>query len=105
MYRVLCTITANTQQIAKTLKPQYGLDGRTFYKLDYDVVLLFGLTELQAHVSWKYRVRIFLVGSCSPIHFSSYRGRRKGKMCVNFSPSKSHRYGRGPARIIYAQHL
>ncbi|KAK0434093.1 hypothetical protein EV421DRAFT_1841511 [Armillaria borealis] len=71
MYNVLCTVTANTQQATKTLKPQYRPDGRTFYKLDYDVVLLFGLTELQAYVSWKHK------------------GKEK----------------RGPARIIYAQHL
>ncbi|KAK0212127.1 hypothetical protein DFS33DRAFT_1389182 [Desarmillaria ectypa] len=50
MYKILYTITANTQQAAKTLKPQRGRNGRTFYKLDYDVVLLFGLTELQACV-------------------------------------------------------
>ncbi|SJL14053.1 uncharacterized protein ARMOST_17506 [Armillaria ostoyae] len=56
MYNVLCTVTANTQQATKTLKPQYRPgDGRTFYKLDYDVVLLFGLTELQAYVSWKHK--------------------------------------------------
>ncbi|PBK62372.1 hypothetical protein ARMSODRAFT_604136 [Armillaria solidipes] len=55
MYEVLCTVTANTQQATKTLKPQHRPDGRTFYKLDYDVVLLFGLTELQAYVSWKHK--------------------------------------------------
>ncbi|KAK0209578.1 hypothetical protein IW262DRAFT_1417657 [Armillaria fumosa] len=55
MYKVLCTITANTRQAAKSIKPQSGPGGRTFYKFDYDVVLLFGLTELQAYVSWNYR--------------------------------------------------
>ncbi|KAG7450059.1 uncharacterized protein BT62DRAFT_928843 [Guyanagaster necrorhizus] len=71
MYKVLCTITANTHQAIKTLKPQRGQDGRTFYKLDYDVVLLFGLTELRAYVSWMHK------------------GKEK----------------RGPARIVYTQHL
>lgn len=30
--------------------------GEVHYQLDYDVILLFGLTELQAHLAWKSKV-------------------------------------------------
>ncbi|KAK0448968.1 uncharacterized protein EV420DRAFT_1750858 [Desarmillaria tabescens] len=85
---VLCTITADTQQAAKTLKPQRGPDGRIFYRLDYDVVLLFGLTELQAYC--------VLEG----------REKRQDEFSFHSESLRSHRYyRRGPARIIYSQHL
>ncbi|KAK0471607.1 hypothetical protein IW261DRAFT_1405758 [Armillaria novae-zelandiae] len=86
MYKVLCTITANTQQAAKTIKPQIGPGKRTFYQLDYDVVLLFGLTELQAYVSWNHRVCIFIITSCSHFYFGHYRGKRRGKFDFPFAP-------------------
>ncbi len=31
--------------------------GGSFYRLDYNTVLLFGLTELKAHIAWKENVR------------------------------------------------
>jgi len=34
------------------MKPHRGLGGGQFYKQDFCVVLLFGLTELKAHISW-----------------------------------------------------
>ncbi|KAK0434107.1 hypothetical protein EV421DRAFT_1909608 [Armillaria borealis] len=55
MYKVLCRVTANTRAAAKTLELQRRPDGETFYKLDYELVLIFGLTELQAYVSWKHK--------------------------------------------------
>ncbi|KAK0434111.1 hypothetical protein EV421DRAFT_1717855 [Armillaria borealis] len=55
MYRVLCSITADTREAARTLELQHRPDGKVFYKLEYDVVLLFGYTELKAFVSWKYK--------------------------------------------------
>ena len=30
--------------------------GQVYYLLDYDVIVLFGLTELQAHLAWKSKV-------------------------------------------------
>ncbi|KAF8805123.1 hypothetical protein BYT27DRAFT_7243303 [Phlegmacium glaucopus] len=51
-YTELCTIEADLSRV-----PQYPLQkagGRgTFYRIDYEMVLLFGLTELKAHVAWK----------------------------------------------------
>lgn len=58
MYKVLCRVTANTRAAAKTLELQRRPNGETFYKLDYELVLIFGLTELQAYVSWKHKVSV-----------------------------------------------
>ena len=30
--------------------------GQFYYELDYDVIILFGLTEIQAYLEWKTRV-------------------------------------------------
>ncbi|KAJ6528778.1 hypothetical protein DFH09DRAFT_1327598 [Mycena vulgaris] len=50
-YSVLCTIRADTSQAAKTLKRREGARG-VYYRLDTDVVLSFGLTELKAQIAW-----------------------------------------------------
>ncbi|KAJ6626671.1 hypothetical protein B0H10DRAFT_1998098 [Mycena sp. CBHHK59/15] len=50
-YSVVCTVHADTSQIANTLKPCVGLR-RIYYRLNIDVVLSFGLTELKAQISW-----------------------------------------------------
>jgi len=52
MFSTLCTVTADTRQMANLLQPHYGMDGVLYYRLDYKVVLLFGLTELKAQISW-----------------------------------------------------
>ncbi|KAK0448949.1 uncharacterized protein EV420DRAFT_1566344, partial [Desarmillaria tabescens] len=53
MYSILCSITADTREAAKRLKLQRRPDGKSFFKLTYDVVLLFGKTELKAQICWK----------------------------------------------------
>ncbi|KAJ7755461.1 hypothetical protein B0H16DRAFT_715359 [Mycena metata] len=50
-FPVLCTINADTSEMAKTLEPQQGQSG-TYYRIDFDVVLSFGLTELKAQIAW-----------------------------------------------------
>ncbi|KAF7362769.1 hypothetical protein MVEN_00626600 [Mycena venus] len=50
-YRVLCTVYADTSKIAKTLQRKMGLNG-AYYRLEIDVVLSFGLTELKAQIAW-----------------------------------------------------
>ena len=48
--------------MAKGLSRSDGVDGFEFYKMDYKVVMLFGLTELAAQISWVENVgRLFLV--------------------------------------------
>ncbi|KAK0434116.1 hypothetical protein EV421DRAFT_1909621 [Armillaria borealis] len=53
MYSVLCSITVDTHEAAKGLKLQRRPDGKGFFKLDYDIILLFGKTELKAQICWK----------------------------------------------------
>ncbi|KAK0222688.1 hypothetical protein EDD85DRAFT_959945 [Armillaria nabsnona] len=53
MYPVLCNITADTEAVAKTLKLQRRADGKTFFELEYDIILLFGRTELKAQIAWE----------------------------------------------------
>ncbi|KAJ7157441.1 hypothetical protein C8R46DRAFT_1226024 [Mycena filopes] len=50
-YPVLCTVNADTSQIAKTLKAERGPSG-IYYTRGFDVVLSLGLTELKAEIAW-----------------------------------------------------
>jgi len=52
MFSTLCTVTADTRQMAKLLKPRYGPNQVPYYRLHYKIILLFGLTELKAQISW-----------------------------------------------------
>lgn len=54
----LCTIEADLSDIVS--KPMRGDKGKAYYRVDYDIVLLFGLTELKAQVAWDENV-------CHPI--------------------------------------
>ncbi|KAI6100572.1 hypothetical protein F5141DRAFT_1218599 [Pisolithus sp. B1] len=45
-------VYADTSKAADALSPQTAPSGDEFYRIDYDVVLLFGLTELKAHICW-----------------------------------------------------
>ncbi|THV07788.1 hypothetical protein K435DRAFT_169479 [Dendrothele bispora CBS 962.96] len=47
----LCRITADTTAACKGLRPR-RMNGRKYYRLDYQVVLCLGLTELKAQVCW-----------------------------------------------------
>ena len=40
----------------KDLVPKKA-SGRVYYELDYDVIVLFGFTELRAQLGWKTKVR------------------------------------------------
>ncbi|KAG7093473.1 hypothetical protein E1B28_007149 [Marasmius oreades] len=51
-YQPLCKVKANMRQISKTLPRLYGPNG-IYFRLKFDVVLLFGLTELKAQLAWK----------------------------------------------------
>jgi hypothetical protein len=53
MFSNLCTVHADTSQVSKTLSPRRGFAGLQFYRQQFSIVLMFGLTELQAQISWK----------------------------------------------------
>ena len=54
LYTPLCTIFADTSKVARF--PQEGPNG-TFYVQKFKIVLLCGLTELRAQISWTENVR------------------------------------------------
>jgi hypothetical protein len=56
-YTKLCTIEADLSQ-AVVAQPKVRGKG-SFYKVDVDVILLFGMTELKAQVAWKVNVSDF----------------------------------------------
>lgn len=58
MFSTLCYIEADTSQISQTLKPHRSPGAskkkkKSYYIMEFDVVLLFGLTELKAQIAWK----------------------------------------------------
>jgi hypothetical protein len=53
-YTKLCTIEVDLSRAVIT-QPKTKEKGR-FYSVDYDIVLLFGMTELKAQVAWKVKV-------------------------------------------------
>jgi hypothetical protein len=58
MFTTLCTVTADTSQMAGTLEPTRGLADIKYYHQEFDVILQFGLTELKAQISWMEKVSI-----------------------------------------------
>lgn len=54
-YTKLCTITVDLSHLPLQARPKATGRG-TFFRLDYEIVLLFGLTELKAQVTWKEKV-------------------------------------------------
>lgn len=53
MYSKVCTIELDLSHFSRNTKEikRHGAQGK-FYRLDYDIVLLFGLTELKAQLAW-----------------------------------------------------
>lgn len=49
-FEILCNVVADISAAPCTL--ERGVDGRTCYRREYDVVLLVGLTELKAQIRW-----------------------------------------------------
>ena len=56
----MCSVIADTSKIARSLRTQQALGRSDYYRLDFDVILLFGLTELKAQISWDDGVRLVL---------------------------------------------
>jgi hypothetical protein len=72
-YTKLCTIEVDLSHLP--LSPQSKRSGAgTIYCIDYDIVLLFGLTELQAMLAWKENV-----GPLSPLYCIVFLTRFPGR--------------------------
>jgi hypothetical protein len=59
-YAKLCTIEADLSHLPLSPRPKYSGEG-TCYQVNYDVVLLFGLTEFKAVIAWKENVGHLMV--------------------------------------------
>ena len=54
-YTQLCTIEVDLSRVP--LVPQAKATGKgSFYRLNYEIILLFGMTELKAQIAWKENV-------------------------------------------------
>ncbi|KAF8058639.1 hypothetical protein FPV67DRAFT_511804 [Lyophyllum atratum] len=54
MYSTLCTVVADTRRFKSILRtPMRGRDSTLYYRMEYDVILNFGLTELTAQLCWE----------------------------------------------------
>jgi len=58
-YTTLCTLQVDPSRLPVTYKRKVSGRGM-YYSVNFDIVLLFGLTELQAMVTWKEKVSPFL---------------------------------------------
>ena len=54
----LCEVTADLTKLKKKclIQPQTNHRGAKYYVLKFDIVLLFGLTELKAQLAWTENV-------------------------------------------------
>ena len=57
MYKSMCDITVDVSGMKQPPLPRIDGTGEKYYRVNYDVILLFGLTELQAQVAWEEDVR------------------------------------------------
>jgi hypothetical protein len=74
-FSTLCTIHADLSELSRTLLPQKSvLDRSDYYQVDFEVIILFGLTELKAQISWKHKVS----ASFSSTYFPADRIHCKG---------------------------
>jgi len=59
-YTKLCTLEVDFSQLPVIYQRKVSGEGM-YYRIDYDIVLLFGLTELKAMVAWKENVGPFSI--------------------------------------------
>ena len=51
----LCTIEADLSRVPILPQPKFTGKG-SFYRVRYDIILLFGMTELKAQIAWTEKV-------------------------------------------------
>jgi len=59
-YTMLCTLDVDFSQLPMTYQRKVSGKGM-YYRVEFDIVLLFGLTELEAMVAWQENVGPFFV--------------------------------------------
>lgn len=74
-------MTANTSGVAK--KPLYKADGSKYFRQEFEIVLLFGLTEMKALITWIEKVCIAIFIRFHETYWSFFRARVSRKGVVN----------------------
>ena len=103
MYKSMCDITVDVSGMKQPPLPRIDGTGAKYYRVNYDVILLFGSTELQAQVAWKEDVRppynsLFVI-------FTDNMVLRNGTLAPQISFRRymsSDMDNRTPAKIIYS---
>lgn len=62
-------ICADLSRVVDGLQPCTGANGVQCYKLQYQIIMLFGLTEFKAQYAWQENVSISFPSSCSVAHY------------------------------------
>ena len=57
MYKCVCDITVDVSRMKQPPLPRIDGTGGKYYCVEYQVILFFGSTELQAQVAWEENVR------------------------------------------------
>jgi hypothetical protein len=65
--RLICTLNADLSQLAGGLQIKAGPVGTRFYRVDFDVCVYFGGTQLHAKIQWKERVSVSSSDNPSPL--------------------------------------
>ncbi|KAF8638104.1 hypothetical protein AX17_002444 [Amanita inopinata Kibby_2008] len=52
MFTPVCTVVADTSSLPNSETSQQSVAGLRYYRKEYDIILLFGMTELKAQIAW-----------------------------------------------------
>jgi hypothetical protein len=56
MYTKICSIEMDLSHLPLVAQPRLNGEPGMFYEIEYETVLMFGLTELKAQIAWKENV-------------------------------------------------
>lgn len=74
-FTTMCEVIADTSKLVHSLRGREAPGGMYYYRLEFDVILLFGLTELKAQISWMHEVRLItMLMSRKLCHLHSLQG-------------------------------
>lgn len=102
----LCVVIVDLSHLP--LEPLISHKNETYYHVKYDVVLMFGLTEVTAQVAWKEDVSFLL--ECNNLELLSngtyltlFRASRSGKCRSHlmYIANTDYCYYRSAAKIVY----
>ena len=51
-YTPVCSVVADTSSIPEPETARQSPDGLQYYRKEFDIILLFGMTELKAQLAW-----------------------------------------------------